>query len=88
MDIHLWKNTVDIATKNFKVIREEKLLKDTELKKIMECFESNFPATDLVKFTEIGYLMNQGVLYKYAPDPEVKVVQLVAPTNGRKPIVK
>lgn len=53
---------VDFPGKGSKVILK-KMLKNAELKKIMECFESNPHATELVNWTERGYVMGQCVLY-------------------------
>lgn len=78
---------VDFSSKGSKFIREEQL-KHPELKYFLDYFNSSPPATDLVKWTERGYLMNQGILHQYAPDSEVEEPQLVVPTHDRKRILK
>ncbi|GBN42176.1 hypothetical protein AVEN_237781-1 [Araneus ventricosus] len=41
-----------------------KQLKDLELKKIIDCFEDIKKRVDLANWTERGYVLNQGVLYR------------------------
>ncbi|GFU69953.1 retrovirus-related Pol polyprotein from transposon 297 [Trichonephila clavipes] len=43
---------------------------------------------DMLSRVERGYLMNQGVLFRYAPDSESEEIQLVVPNHERTLILK
>ncbi|GFW88403.1 retrovirus-related Pol polyprotein from transposon 297 [Trichonephila clavipes] len=51
---------VNFPTRSPKKVRQEQL-KDTELKKIVGCFENNEKGVDFANWLEKGYLMNQGL---------------------------
>ncbi|GBN48310.1 hypothetical protein AVEN_168894-1 [Araneus ventricosus] len=76
----------DAGKVSFKELREEKL-KDDELRKIIECFEKDNKDEDYVNWTSRGYLMNQGVLYRFSPDSESEEAQLVVPSHERKRVL-
>lgn len=78
--------TLDVPVRNAADIRREQL-KDTALKKIIECFEANNPNEDLSYWTAKGYLMQNGVLYRYAPDIEEEDAQLVVPEHEQHQIL-
>ena len=77
---------VDMPTRSPSSIREAQL-KDEALKKIIDCFEKNHNDENFVNWTERGYLMNQGILYRYAPDSETEEAQLVIPAEERQNIL-
>ncbi|XP_035215020.1 uncharacterized protein LOC118188639 [Stegodyphus dumicola] len=66
----------------------ESQLKDENLKKIIESFESTQKTEECAKWTERGFLMNQGVLYRYVPDSDSKEAQLAIPTAERDSIMR
>ncbi|GFT35085.1 retrovirus-related Pol polyprotein from transposon 17.6 [Trichonephila clavipes] len=69
--------SVDFPTRSPKEVREEQL-KDDELKKIIECFENNEKSANFANWLERGYLMNQGILFRYSPTSESEEVAAVA----------
>ncbi|GFX70922.1 retrovirus-related Pol polyprotein from transposon 17.6 [Trichonephila clavipes] len=60
-------------------------LEDKELKKIIDCFESMDKEENFANYTSRGYLVNQGILYRYPPESEEED-QLVVPTHERERI--
>ncbi|GFT65639.1 transposon Ty3-I Gag-Pol polyprotein [Trichonephila clavipes] len=79
----------DMPTRSCKDMREAQL-KDDNLKKIIDSFESPLKTEEYANWTERGFLMNQGVLYRYVPDAdsaEAKNVQnvLALRLQTRKP---
>ncbi|GFT05883.1 transposon Tf2-9 polyprotein [Trichonephila clavipes] len=62
-------------------------LEDEELKKIIDCFESMDKYENFANYTSRGYLMNQGILYRYSPESEEEA-QLVVPGQEREIIVQ
>ncbi|GFX11413.1 retrovirus-related Pol polyprotein from transposon 17.6 [Trichonephila clavipes] len=83
-------NTITIAdmeTRSCKDMREAQL-KDDNLKKIIDSFESPLKTEEYANWTERGFLMNQGVLYRYVPDADSAEAQLVIPTAERELIMQ
>ncbi|GFT80889.1 transposon Tf2-6 polyprotein [Trichonephila clavipes] len=78
---------VDFPTRSPKEVRQ-KQLKDDELKKIIECFENNERSVNFAIWLERGYLMNQGILFRYSPTSESEEAQLVVPIHERQDILK
>ncbi|GFT05894.1 retrovirus-related Pol polyprotein from transposon 297 [Trichonephila clavipes] len=78
---------VDFPTRSPKEVRQEQL-KDDELKKIIECFENNEKSVTFPNWLERGYLMNQGILFRYSPTSESEEAQLVVPIHERQDILK
>ncbi|GFT32215.1 transposon Tf2-9 polyprotein [Trichonephila clavipes] len=78
---------IDFPTRTANELRTEQL-KDLELKKIVDCFENPNKGVDFANWTGRGYVMNQGVLYRYSPHAEVEEAQLVVPTHEREKILK
>ncbi|GFX74338.1 retrovirus-related Pol polyprotein from transposon 297 [Trichonephila clavipes] len=74
---------IDFPTRTANELRTEQL-KDLELKKIVDCFENPNKGVDFANWTGRGYVMNQGVLYRYSPHAEVEEAQLVVPTHERE----
>ncbi|GFY18127.1 retrovirus-related Pol polyprotein from transposon 412 [Trichonephila clavipes] len=63
-------------------------MKDEELVKIISCLEDPDKNVNYVNWVERCYLMNQGVLFRYAPDSESEEAQLVIPSHERTLILK
>ncbi|GFW54671.1 transposon Tf2-9 polyprotein [Trichonephila clavipes] len=77
----------DMPTRSCKDMREAQL-KDDNLKKIIDSFESPLKTEEYANWTEHGFLMNQGVLYRYVPDADSAEAQLVIPTAERELIME
>lgn len=72
---------VDLPHDNAPNIRE-KQLDDPEVEKIIRCFENPQPeAVDFKRWTERGYFMHDGVLYRFNPDEDEEEPQLVVPKS-------
>ncbi|GBM62381.1 Transposon Tf2-9 polyprotein [Araneus ventricosus] len=78
---------IDAPSRTAGELRTEQL-KDLELKKIIDCFEDINKSVDFANWTERGYVLNQGVLYRYSPHSEVEEAQLVVPSHEREKILK
>ncbi|GFW13002.1 retrovirus-related Pol polyprotein from transposon 297 [Trichonephila clavipes] len=78
---------IDFPTRTANELRTEQL-KDLELKKTVDCFENPNKGVDFANWTRRGYVMNQGVLYRYSPHAEVEEAQLVVSTHEREKILK
>ncbi|GFX45426.1 retrovirus-related Pol polyprotein from transposon 412 [Trichonephila clavipes] len=78
---------IDVPSRSPKEIRDEQM-KDEELVKIISCLEDADKNVNYVNWVERGYLMNQGVLFRYAPDSEREEAQLVIPSHERNLILK
>ncbi|GFU72109.1 retrovirus-related Pol polyprotein from transposon 297 [Trichonephila clavipes] len=59
--------TIDVPSRSPKEKRDEQM-KDEELVKINSCLEDPDKNVNYVNWVERGYLMNQGVIFRYAPD--------------------
>ncbi|GBM40553.1 Transposon Tf2-6 polyprotein [Araneus ventricosus] len=79
--------SIDFPARSPMEIREEQL-KDEDLRKIIYCFENDDKDVNHASGLERGYLMNQGVLYRYSHNPESEEAQLVVPTHERDKILK
>ncbi|GFS50244.1 retrovirus-related Pol polyprotein from transposon 17.6 [Trichonephila clavipes] len=77
----------DMPTRSCKDMREAQL-KNDNLKKIIDSFESPLKTEEYANWTERGFLMNQGVLYRYVPDADSAEAQLVIPTAERELIME
>lgn len=77
----------DMPSRSCKDMREAQL-KDENLKKIIDSFESPQKTEEYANWTERGFLMNQGVLHRYIPDADSEEAQLVIPTAERELIMK
>ncbi|GFU51084.1 transposon Tf2-6 polyprotein [Trichonephila clavipes] len=78
---------IDVPSRSPKEIRDEQM-KDEELVKIISCLEDPDKNVNYVNWVERGYLMNQGVLFRYAPDSKSEEAQLVVPSHERTLILK
>ncbi|GFW22500.1 retrovirus-related Pol polyprotein from transposon 17.6 [Trichonephila clavipes] len=79
--------TVDMPSRKSSDIRKGQL-EDEELKKIIDCFESMDKDENFAYYTSRGYLMNQGILYRYSPESEEEEAQLVVPAQERERILQ
>ncbi|GBN22732.1 Transposon Tf2-9 polyprotein [Araneus ventricosus] len=77
---------IDVPSRTAGELRTEQL-KDLELK-IIDCFDDINKSVDFANWTERGYVLNQGVLYRYSPHSEVEEAQLVVPSHEREKILK
>ncbi|KAF8781604.1 Transposon Tf2-6 polyprotein like [Argiope bruennichi] len=77
----------DLPVRSAKDMREAQLA-DENLKKIIDSFESTQKTEDYANWTERGFLMNQGVLYRYLPDADSEEAQLVIPSSERDSIME
>lgn len=75
---------IDMPRKNSSDGREVQL-NDTELKKIIDCFEGK--TDDMVYWTKRGFIMNDGLLYCYDND-DTEDAQLVLPKEERSEILE
>ncbi|GBL97086.1 Retrovirus-related Pol polyprotein from transposon 412 [Araneus ventricosus] len=73
---------IDVPSRTAGELRTEQL-KDLELKKIIDCFEDINKSVYFANWTERGYVLNQGVLYRYPPHSEVEEAQLVVPSHEK-----
>ncbi|GFY22398.1 integrase_H2C2 domain-containing protein [Trichonephila clavipes] len=60
----------DMPTRSCKDMREAQL-KDDNFKKIIDSFEFPLKTEEYANWTERGFLMNQGILYRYVPDADL-----------------
>ncbi|GFW33345.1 transposon Ty3-I Gag-Pol polyprotein [Trichonephila clavipes] len=72
---------IDVPSRSPKEIRDEQM-KDEELVKNISCLEDPDKNVNYVNWVERGYLMNQGVLFRYALDSESEEAQLVIPSDA------
>ena len=72
--------SVDFLFKRPKQIRDSQL-QGEKLKRIIYGLETVIPTEEYKNWTDRGFLMNHGVLYKYAQDSESDEAQLVIPEH-------
>ncbi|XP_035210109.1 WASH complex subunit 5-like [Stegodyphus dumicola] len=75
--------SIDLPSRKSKDIREEQM-KDEDVRKIIDCFESCKKDENYVNWTSRGYLVNQGVLYHYSSDTDSEEAQLVVPCQEQR----
>lgn len=63
-------------------------LKDSEVNKIIEDFESSNNSDAAMRWTDRGYYLSQGVLYRCNPDGDSEEPQLVVPESLRAELMK
>ena len=76
---------VDLPTRGPKEIREAQQ-KDEYLNKIIQSFEKD--DEDLTRWTSRGYLLSDGILYRYWPESDAENGQLVIPEHERVQVLK
>lgn len=73
--------TVDLPHQSAADLRKEQL-QDPDIAKIIGCFENpGDQDVDYKKWTERGYVMNNGVLYRYVPDLDEEDAQQIVPKS-------
>ncbi|XP_041981036.1 uncharacterized protein LOC121734489 [Aricia agestis] len=77
---------IDVPVKKPDLLRQEQLA-DPELEKIVKELEANDEVA-AQRWTERGYMMDQGVLYRYNPDSDSESPQLVVPADQQEDILK
>lgn len=78
--------TIELPRRSAQDIRKGQL-EDPELQKIISDFEDP-KSVGYANWTNRGYIMNNGVLYRYNPDEEEEDPQLVVPSQERLHILK
>jgi hypothetical protein len=78
---------MDFPTRGAAELRQEQM-KDEELRKIIKCFEDHEQKENICYWTNKGYLMTNGVLYRYSPEAEEEDAQLVVPEHEWPEILK
>ncbi|GFX56781.1 hypothetical protein TNCV_495291 [Trichonephila clavipes] len=78
----------DMPTRSCKDMRERRSLKMIIFKKIIDSFESPLKTEEYANWTERGFFMNQGVLYRYVPGADSVEAQLVIPNAERELIMQ
>ncbi|CAK9832692.1 Transposon Ty3-I Gag-Pol polyprotein [Anthophora retusa] len=78
--------SVDLPSQGPANIRQEQLL-DPEVRKIIETLENGTPE-ETTQWATRGYLLSQGVLYRYTQDDDSEEAQLVVPAQERINILK
>jgi len=64
-------------------------MKDDDVRKIIDSFESGLRNENFANWTQRGYVMNQGILYRYSPESEEEEeAQLVIPKHERERILQ
>ncbi|GFW89522.1 transposon Ty3-I Gag-Pol polyprotein [Trichonephila clavipes] len=66
---------IDVSSRSPK----DEQMKDEERVKIISCLEDPDKNVNYINWVERGYLMNQSLLLRYAPDSESEEAQLVVP---------
>ncbi|GBO07398.1 Transposon Ty3-G Gag-Pol polyprotein, partial [Araneus ventricosus] len=79
--------SIDLPSRKVNDLREEQL-KDEDLRKIINCFENNAKYENFANWTSRGYLICNGILYRYSPDSESEETQLVVPNQERERVLK
>ncbi|GFY33435.1 integrase_H2C2 domain-containing protein [Trichonephila clavipes] len=76
---------IDVPTRYTK---EYEQLEAEELARIISCLEDPDKNANYINWVKRGYLMNQGDLYRFAPDSDSEDAQLVDPSHKRTLIPK
>ncbi|CAG4987874.1 unnamed protein product [Colias eurytheme] len=84
-DCGLCTVVVDMPAKSKETIRTEQL-KDEEVVKIVQCLEGNNTENGEY-WSRKGYYMNNGLLYRYSPDTDIGISQLVIPKQEQNSII-
>lgn len=78
---------VDMPRETEKTLREEQL-KDPDISKIVTVLETTPQSDDVYHWRDRGYILNDGVLYRYSPEFESEEAQYVVPAQERETILK
>lgn len=76
-EMHAATVAIDLPTVSSKELRQQQL-EDPELQKIIVCLENPSTEVDFKKWSERGFLMCNGVLYKFSPEIDDEEPQLAA----------
>lgn len=76
---------VDLPARSANTLRDEQL-SDPEVKRIVDSFEQPDHA-ELSNWMTRGYILSEGVLYRYVPEEDSEDAQLVVPQCARKRIM-
>lgn len=79
--------TIDMPTRSPKEIRHEQM-KDRNISKIIEALEEGRTKEDAIYWSNKGYLMNNGMLYRLNPRIEADDAQLVVPETEWANVLK
>ncbi|GBN40848.1 Retrovirus-related Pol polyprotein from transposon 17.6 [Araneus ventricosus] len=79
--------SIDFPARSPMEIRKQQL-KDEDLRKIIHCFENDDKDVNHANWLERGYLMNQGVLYRYSHDSESEDGHFAVASYERDKILK
>ena len=77
---------IDLPRRSATETRDSQL-QDPELKTIVEAFEAP-ESDDFMRYTARGYIMSEGVLYRYSPETNLEEPQLVVPSHERENVLK
>lgn len=72
--------TIDMPVRSPSEVRNEQL-QDTRIRKIVEALEGTDKDEDAAYWSNKGYLMNNGILYRHSPNVDADDAQLVAPEH-------
>ncbi|KAJ8909250.1 hypothetical protein NQ315_012582, partial [Exocentrus adspersus] len=78
--------TIDLPNKDSLEVRQEQL-QDPEVKKVISALEEGSPE-ESCPWAHRGYLMNQGVLYRYTQDGDEEEAQLVVPSHKQAEVLQ
>ncbi|KAJ8968749.1 hypothetical protein NQ317_012697 [Molorchus minor] len=78
--------TIELPRRSASEIRNEQL-KDPDIGKIIKSFEES-ENNDFIKWTDRGYIMSNGVLYRYSADDDIEEAQLVVPSHERERVLR
>lgn len=79
--------SVDLPTRGAAETRKQQL-RDEEIRDIIACFEGQNDDAAFARWTARGYIMANGVLYRFHPEAETEEAQLVVPAHERKEILR
>lgn len=77
----------DLPNRSENNIRNEQI-KDENLKVIIKTLEDQAESEDYAHWSKRGFLLNKGVLYRFAPDQENENAKLVVPKHEVKNVLK
>lgn len=78
--------TVELPRKSAGTIREEQM-SDPDLAKIIQCLDQDTPERTS-QWTSRGYLLSNGVLYRYTQEDDNEEAQLVVPSQNRVTLLR
>lgn len=85
-DCDICSIVVDLPRRSAKEIRTEQL-KDENIKKIIKALEDHTNEENIQYWSKKGYIMNDGLLYRYNPDIDNEECQLVVPKDEQEKVL-